>query len=66
MSREKAVRILQATVSNDGGGLTGYICNNYRFIDKSKVQFDFLSYEEHLNFKNEFTEMGAHFYTVPL
>lgn len=65
MSREKAVRILQATVSNDGGGLTGYICNNYRFIDKSKVQFDFLSYEEHLNFKNEFTEMGAHFYTVP-
>ncbi len=61
----KPIRILQATVSNDGGGLTGYICQNYRNIDKEKVQFDFLTYEEELDFKKEFEAMGARFYKVP-
>lgn len=61
----KPIRVLLATVSNDGGGLTGYICQNYRHIDKEKVQFDFLAYEEKLNFKEEFEKMGAKFYQVP-
>lgn len=59
------IRILQATVSNDKGGLTGYICQNYRYIDKSKVQFDFLTYETQLDFQEEFEKMGARFYVVP-
>lgn len=59
------IRILQATVSNDKGGLTGYICQNYRYIDKSKVQFDFLTYETQLDFQKEFEKMGARFYVVP-
>lgn len=59
------IHILQATVSNDKGGLTGYICQNYRYIDKSKVQFDFLTYETQLDFQEEFEKMGARFYVVP-
>lgn len=59
------IRVLQATVSNDKGGLTGYICQNYRHINKSKVQFDFLTYETQLDFQKEFEKMGAKFYVVP-
>ena len=54
------IRILQATVSNDKGGLTGYICQNYRYIDKSKVQFDFLTYETQLDFQEEFSFLGIY------
>ncbi len=62
---EKPIRILQATVSNDKGGLTGYICQNYRLIDKEKIQFDFLTYEDQLDFWEEFEDLGASFYKVP-
>lgn len=58
-------RVLQAFVSNDGGGLTGYICQNYRWIDKRKVQFDFLTYDEELAFQSEFEKEGARFFTIP-
>lgn len=63
--QEEPIRILQATVSNDRGGLTGYICQNYRLIDKKKVQFDFLTYEDALDFQKEFELLGARFYKVP-
>ena len=59
------IRILQATVSNDKGGLTGYICQNYRYMDKKQVQFDFLTYETELDFRAEFEKMGARFFVVP-
>ena len=61
----KPIRILQAVVSNDKGGLTGYICQNYRYIDRSRVQFDFLTYETELDFQEEFEKLGAKFYVVP-
>lgn len=61
----KMIRILQATVSNDGGGLTGYICHNYRAINREKIQFDFLTNEDELDFRDEFESMGAKLYNVP-
>ena len=39
---KKPIRVLQGIVANDKGGLTSYICQNYRYIDKSKIQFDFI------------------------
>lgn len=66
MQDYRPIRVLQAFVANDKGGLTGYICQNYRFIDRSKVQFDFLTFEEDkLDFEDEFQEMGARFYHIP-
>ena len=62
---EKPIRILQATVNDTGGGLTGYICQNYRRINKAKVQFDFLTYKDKLSFQMELEAMGAKFYQVP-
>ncbi len=62
---DKPMRVLQAVVANDKGGLTGYVCQNYRFIDKDKVQFDFITYDEILDFEDEFTKLGAKFYRFP-
>ena len=63
---DQPIRILQAFVTNDKGGLTGYIAQNYRYIDKSKVQFDFLTHDETpLDFEEEFTDKGAKFYHIP-
>lgn len=64
-TENQSIRILQATVSNDKGGLTGYICQNYRYMDKKQVQFDFLTYETELDFRAEFEKMGARFFVVP-
>lgn len=63
---QKPIRILQAFVTNDKGGLTGYIAQNYRYIDKSKVQFDFLTHDETpLDFEQDFINDGARFYHIP-
>ena len=62
----KPIRILQAFVARDGGGLTAYIAQNYRNIDCSLVQFDFLTYDEdELPMEKEFIGRGARFYRVP-
>ena len=39
--KNQPIRILQATVSNDKGELTGYICQIYRYMDKktSPIRF---------------------------
>lgn len=59
------MRILQATVANDKGGLTGYIVNNYRRIDKTKFQFDFITYDEKLDFQEEVKGLGGNIYRFP-
>lgn len=59
------IRVLQGVVANDKGGLTGYICQNYRYINRDKVQFDFLTYDDKLDFEAEFRAMGARFFRVP-
>lgn len=65
MANNLPIRVLQATVSNDKGGLTGYICQNYRYINKEEVQFDFLTYEKKLDFQIEFENLGAKFFIMP-
>jgi len=49
---ESKIHVVQATVSNDRGGLTGYILHNYRLIDKEKFEFSLLTYETELDFKD--------------
>lgn len=57
-------RVLQATVSNDKGGLTKYICQNYKYIDKNQYQFGFLTYDDTLDFEEEFRKKGALFHRI--
>ena len=59
------MRVLQAFITNDKGGLTGYIAQNYRYMDKTKVQFDFLTYDtDKLDFEDEFINICL-LYTSP-
>lgn len=60
-TENQPIRVLQATVSNDKGGLTGYICQNYRYMDNKQVQFDFLTYETELDFRAEFEGLESRF-----
>ena len=62
---KQPIRILQAFVTNDKGGLTGYIAQNYRNLDKNRIQFDFITFDKgKLDFEDEFVEMGARFFHV--
>ncbi|MGE9899281.1 glycosyltransferase family 1 protein [Mitsuokella multacida] len=59
------MRVLQATIANDKGGLTGYIVDNYRHIDRNEFQFDFITYDNHLDFQDEIRALGAKIYRFP-
>lgn len=59
------MRVLQATIANDKGGLTGYIINNYRRIDRNAFQFDFITYDDNLDFQEEIEGLGAKIYHFP-
>lgn len=61
----KKIKILQATIGNGKDGVTKYICQNYIFIDKNKFDFDFITYDEELDFRTDFEKMGANFYKKP-
>lgn len=58
-------RILQVAVANDRGGLTGYIVNNYRKINRDEIQFDFITYDAQLDFSEEIEAMGAKIFYLP-
>ena len=54
------MRVLQAFVADDNGGLTKYIIQNYTYIQKYNVQFDFLTYEKNkLSFEDKLIEKGG-------
>lgn len=59
------MRILQATIANDKGGLTGYIINNYRRINRERFQFDFITYDAELEFQDEIKKLGGNIYRFP-
>lgn len=59
------IRILQSSVANAKGGLTHYICQNYINLNKTLLQFDFITHDKKLSFENDFIKSGAKFYRLP-
>ena len=57
--------VLQISVANDRSGLTAYILNNYRKIDKSKVQFGFVTYDGAWDFTEEVGKTGGKVFDLP-
>lgn len=48
------------------GGIENFAMNYYRFIDRSRIQFDFLVHElGEENFRSEAEGLGAHVYLLP-
>ncbi len=55
----KKIRILQFPVANSKGGITQYVLQNWKFIDKSKFQFDFATMSKSLDFASDLEREGC-------
>lgn len=58
MSKEK-IKVLQFTVAAGKGGRTLYVLNNWKHIDKSRFQFDFITFSPTLDFEQELLDEGC-------
>lgn len=62
----KPIRVAQVLNLMDNGGIEAVVLNYYRFIDKSKIQFDFICCEDSsIPYEQEILHMGGHIYRVP-
>jgi len=61
---ETPIRVLHVVVNMNRGGAETLIMNLYRNIDRSKVQFDFLTCKEGV-FDKEIQEMGGKIHRIP-
>lgn len=62
---EAPVRILQIVTNMSYGGLENFIMNNYRNIDRTRVQFDFLThFEGHQDYEEEIEQLGGKIYRI--
>ncbi|MDL2288183.1 glycosyltransferase [Oscillospiraceae bacterium OttesenSCG-928-F05] len=53
------IKVLQFPVRNDGDGLTQYVLNNWRHIDRERFQFDFATMDSHLDFEDAVVSSGG-------
>ena len=54
------LKILQFPIKNTGGGITQYVLNNWKYIDKTKFHFDFATISDsRLDFESELTSHGC-------
>lgn len=63
-SKKNPIRVLQIGMHDKIGGVETYLMNYYRNIDKSKVQFDFVSIYEKLCFEDEIKKMKGKIYHI--
>jgi glycosyltransferase involved in cell wall biosynthesis len=61
---ENPLRVLHVVVNMNRGGAETLLMNLYRNIDRSKVQFDFLTCKEGV-FDDEIKELGGIIYRIP-
>lgn len=60
------MRVLQVVTHMERGGLESMIMNYYRYIDRAKVQFDFLVHrQERAAFDDEIESLGGIIYRLP-
>ena len=59
------MNILQIGLSSYPGGVENAILNYYRFMDKGKVQFDFVCTEETLAYSEEIERAGGKIFYLP-
>lgn len=61
----KKIKVLQFPMANAYGGITQYALQNWRYIDKTRFQFDFATLrKEKLYFEDEVTAQGCKVYHI--
>lgn len=64
--QNEPIRVLQVVGRMDRGGIETMIMNQYRNIDRNKVQFDFLAhFGREAAYNDEIRAMGGHIYEMP-
>jgi glycosyltransferase EpsF len=65
-SREAPKRVLHIVSAMDRGGTETLIMNIYRNIDRTKIQFDFVTHVTHKgDYDDEIMELGGKIYRIP-
>lgn len=59
MTEDGKIKILQFPITNRQGGITQYILENWRNIDKEKFHFDFATMSKKLDYEETLTACGA-------
>ncbi len=60
------VRVLHVVTNMSYGGLENLLMNYYRNMDRSKIQFDFLTHVDiHQDFEEEIAALGGRLYRLP-
>lgn len=60
----KKIRVLHSELNGELGGIESFLYNVYRFIDKEKVEFDFLTISDTPAYGEEL-KTGSTVYKVP-
>lgn len=55
----KKIRILQFPIGNSKGGITHYVLENWRWMDKNRFHCDFATMSKHLDFEDEILATGS-------
>lgn len=58
------IRVLQFSITNTGGGITQYILNNWKYIDRKRFQFDFVTFSPKLDYEDELLAEGCKIYHI--
>ena len=58
----KKIRVLHFTVANSGGGVTKFTLRLWKYIDKEKFHFDFVTMSKKLDFAEELEREGCRIY----
>lgn len=61
---DKIIRVLHYGMSTNLGGIETFIMNIYRKIDRSKIQFDFLTFCDDIVFVDEIKKLGGRIYRL--
>ena len=60
----KKRKILQFPLTNSGSGVSRYILQNWKYIDKQKFQFDFATMNKELNMEPELRKEGCEVFHI--
>ncbi|SEJ04237.1 Glycosyltransferase involved in cell wall bisynthesis [Lachnospiraceae bacterium A10] len=59
MQDTNVIKVLQFPLANSKGGMARYELNNWKWIDKTRFHFDFVSFSDHIDFDEEILATGA-------
>lgn len=53
------IRVLQFSLANGNGGRSNYTLNNWKYIDRERFLFDFVTFDKEYLLEDELTEQGC-------